>query len=419
MRILHITPRYWPAYGGAEAMMHTIAEWTASNSDNQVDLWTTDADEIDAIWFPGLRKFDLLEEIHNNVHIRRFKTTPFLMNNLFINKAVRYLLVHNPIPFLRILGTPPTCFEMWMQIFNPNLPKYDVVRVQTMPYFSLMYIARAIARKTGAKFYIHSSTHLGTDKSDPLYKKYFDPVGRQFYRDADKIFVHTDAERRAIQRFMKEGGMEISDEKFEKVGVGIDVGKVISGNGEEFRKKYSVTEPIVFTIAAKVQEKGVLTLVKAMEKLWKKGVKAKLVLVGSSTLKFEEFWKKQSEMVKANTINLDSPSDQEKFNVLSAGDVFSMVSKSDALGIVYLEAWANKKPVIGGNIEAIGEVISDGKDGYLVNFDDVEGLANRIEELLNNQDLREQMGKAGYAKLIKEYTWERVFQILDKYFNSK
>ena len=75
MKILHICPRYWPAYGGAEIYITTIAKWTAENPENEVEVWTTDADEVDALWFPKRKKFPTLEEVSERVKIRRFKTT--------------------------------------------------------------------------------------------------------------------------------------------------------------------------------------------------------------------------------------------------------------------------------------------------------------------------------------------------------
>ncbi len=271
MKILHICPRYEPAHGGAEDYAITISKWLAENPENEVEVWTTDAIEVDALWYPGKKKIDIEEEVIDGVKVRRFKTTPFLMNNLFINKSIRWLLTHSPFEILRIMGTPPTCFDMWGQLERSDLPKYDIVHVQQMPYFSLMYIARGIAQKVGAKLYMSSMAHLGTEKNDPLKKKYFDPVAVQFYVDADKIFTLTDAERNAIIDFVRENGKEITEEKFEKVGVGIFIDKILIGDGQTFKGKYNLgNTPLVCSIAAKNYVKGTHTLVEAMEILWKR-----------------------------------------------------------------------------------------------------------------------------------------------------
>jgi glycosyltransferase involved in cell wall biosynthesis len=418
MRILHICPRYAPAHGGAEDYSIRITKWMASNPDNVVDVWTTDALEVDALWFPGKKKVEVLEENIDGVNVKRFKTTPFLMNNLFINKSIRWILTHSPIQLMRILGTPPTCFDMWMKVFDKELPKYDVVHVVSMPYFSLLYIARAIAKKVGAKLYMTSLTHIGTGKDDPLRKKYFDPVGIQFYLDSDKVFTLTDTERDSIIDFVKGNGKDISKEKFETVGIGVDVENVLSGDGKGFREKYNLGDnPLVCAVGAKNYVKGSITLVKAMEILWKEGIDVKLGLAGNPTMEFNSFFEKQSNLVKGNTINLDTPTDPQKFDMLAASNIFVMTSKSESFGIVYLEAWIRKLPVIAARIDIMKEIVNEGADGMLVEFDNPKELAEKIKELLSNKEKRDMMGEAGNKKVYERYTWEKIFNILSRYFN--
>lgn len=418
MKILHICPRYAPAHGGGEDYSIRITKWMASNPENHIDVWTTDALEVDALWFPGKKKVTVESEVIDGVNVKRFKTTPLLMNNLFINKSIRWILTHSPIPFMRILGTPPTCFDMWLKIFSKDLPKYDVVHVVSMPYFSLLYIARAIARKIGAKLYITSLTHLGTGKNDPLRKKYFDKVGIQFYIDADKVFTLTNTERDEIINFVKENGRDISNEKFETVGIGVDVDNVLSGNGERFRGKYNLGDtPLVCAVGAKNFVKGTISLVKAMEILWKEGVNVKLGLAGNPTMEFDSFFNRQSELVKSNTINLDAPEDPEKFDMLAASNIFVLTSKSESFGIVYLEAWIQKIPVIAARIDIMKEIISEGVDGELVEFDNITELSQKIKGLLENKKKRDMMGESGNAKVYERYTWDKIFNILNKYFD--
>lgn len=419
MKILHICPRFEPANGGAEDYIATISKWMAKNPKNEVELWTTDALEVDALWYPGKMKIDVLEEVIDGVKVKRFKTTPFFMNNLFINKAIRYILEHSPFTLTKIIGTPPTCFEMWAQIFRKDLPKYDIVHVQSFPYFSLLYIARAIAKKVGAKLYLTSLTHLGTDKKDKLRKRYFNPIGVQFYVSADKIFTLTNVERDEIISFVKERGFEIDKDKFETIGVGIFPKNVLIGNSSAFRDKYRLGNiPIVCSIGAKNYVKGTHTLIEAMQILWKRGVEVKLAIGGNNSIEFNEFWQKQSDLVKANTINLDMPSTQEKFDMLSASQIFCMISKSDSFGIVYLEAWINKIPVIGADIDIIHEIFEIGVDGEVTPFGDAMLLAQKIKYLLDNEELRKSMGEKGYNKVINNYTWDKIFNKLEKYFNE-
>ena len=77
-----------------------------------------------------------------------------------------------------------------------------------------------------------------------------------------------------------------------------------------------------------------------------------------------------------------------------------MPSRTDSFGIVYLEAWLNGVPVIGARAGGVPEVITDGVDGYLVDFGDVAALANRIELLLRRPEAARAMGEAGRRKVL-------------------
>jgi len=91
-------------------------------------------------------------------------------------------------------------------------------------------------------------------------------------------------------------------------------------------------------------------------------------------------------------------------------------SRVDSFGLVFLEAWAYRKPVIGAAAGGIPEVISDGSDGFLVPFGDVKGLAHRIATLLDDKALARQMGEEGYRKVIRFYTWDAIFPRLEEIY---
>jgi glycosyltransferase involved in cell wall biosynthesis len=83
-------------------------------------------------------------------------------------------------------------------------------------------------------------------------------------------------------------------------------------------------------------------------------------------------------------------------------------SRTDSFGIVILEAWAHGKPVVGARAGGIAEVISDGADGFLVEFGDVGSLAKKINLLFQDSDLRNTLANNGQRKLDEIYNWDRV-----------
>ena len=80
-----------------------------------------------------------------------------------------------------------------------------------------------------------------------------------------------------------------------------------------------------------------------------------------------------------------------------------MPSRGEGFGLVYLEAMACGKPVIGGAHGGAPEVIDDGRTGYLVQHGDAVQLAMAIETMLQNPKLEEEMGRRGKQRVENEF----------------
>lgn len=88
-------------------------------------------------------------------------------------------------------------------------------------------------------------------------------------------------------------------------------------------------------------------------------------------------------------------------------DVFSLPSKKEGFGIVYLEAMQYKKPVIGVNFGGSTDVIKHNETGYLCKYDKPRYLANKIELLFSNSFLSNEYGQNGYKYLIDNFTFDK------------
>ncbi|MGB9594200.1 MAG: glycosyltransferase, partial [Anaerolineae bacterium] len=97
----------------------------------------------------------------------------------------------------------------------------------------------------------------------------------------------------------------------------------------------------------------------------------------------------------------------EKTSALAACDVFCMPSSQESFGGVFVEAWTMGKPVIGGDIPAVREVIADGVDGFLVPPDPAT-IADRILALLADPAMARRMGEAGRQKALACFTWDKL-----------
>lgn len=102
--------------------------------------------------------------------------------------------------------------------------------------------------------------------------------------------------------------------------------------------------------------------------------------------------------------------------VYSVSDVFVCPSIYEPLGIVNLEAMACNTAVVASRVGGIPEVVVDGETGRLVDYDEADPdtfereLAAAVNAVAGDADVAAQMGKAGRARALAEFSWARIAQ---------
>ena len=94
--------------------------------------------------------------------------------------------------------------------------------------------------------------------------------------------------------------------------------------------------------------------------------------------------------------------------LMGASDVFTMASRWEGLGLVFLEAMATGLPVLSTNVSAIPEVVAVGETGELVPPDDVPALTAGMLALAGDPARRAAMGEAGRARVAEVFGLDRM-----------
>jgi glycosyltransferase involved in cell wall biosynthesis len=194
------------------------------------------------------------------------------------------------------------------------------------------------------------------------------------------------------------------------VSPGINLADGQGADGARFRAKHGITGHLVLTLAALCYDKGTSHLLAAGQRLWAEGRELTLALVGPQQRSAHRALARVSEAHRKHVLVLGEVSDREKWDALQAADVMALPSRTDSFGIVYLEAWALGKPVVGAQAGAVPDVIEDGEDGLLVPFGDVSELAGALRLLLDDSELSQRMGLRGRKKVTEMYQWDHQYR---------
>jgi glycosyltransferase involved in cell wall biosynthesis len=164
--------------------------------------------------------------------------------------------------------------------------------------------------------------------------------------------------------------------------------------------------PIVLFVGRLAYYKGVEYLIDAMSR-----IHARLILVGSGPMD-QEVRRRSASVPTSGRIEFAGElSDVELVAHFHACDVFVLpsIERSEAFGVVQLEAMASGKPVVSTNLPSgVPWVNQHGLTGQVVPPANSEALAEAVNGLLKDPYLRKRLGEAGRRRVEMEFTIPRM-----------
>ncbi|CAN5737689.1 glycosyltransferase family 4 protein [soil metagenome] len=409
MRAALVNHRYPPFRGGSELYFQKIAEWLHSRGVSTRVL-TTNAFDLEYFWDSSRQTIGApVREIINGVEVERlpvehtpFSTVLFPIVRRGMGEASR--IVGAPSPFRHLSRTFPNVSGLREALSRE--PRPDLIISGNLGLEGLAITALESARETGAAFVLAPFAHLGEGPQSVARRYVSMPHHRELVRRSDMLIALTGMEA----RFLEEIGAQPS--KIVVAGAGVDLPGCSGVRTPDGVAR--AEEPFtVLSIGALAMDKGTDQLVEASRILADRGFGHRLVLVGPELQSFSNWFEatdgEQNSWIERPGI----VSEEEKQKLLADADVFALPSRTESFGIVYLEAWVHRRPVIGAAVGAVTDVIADEVDGLLVPFGEPAALAQAIERLKSDPGLAERLGEAGYAKVARKYTWEQVLRRIE------
>ncbi len=384
MHVVFVLPRFYPYRGGYENSLLSLAKYLVAQG-HRATVFTTTADDLEAFWLPQFKTFPEEQFAIDGITVRRFP----IDYNALRRRATRLLGL---VPYWRWKA------QHWRPSFRVRglaealrAVDADLIHVGPLPYNSLMHAGLHAGELRGIPVVATPCSHLGEPDSNAVRQHYLQPYQVALLRHCDKVFSMTTTERDHLHR------LGLADQKLAVTPFGIDLQNAVGGDPQFLQGKYSLDGPAVLHLGMKAFEKGSETLVEAMKLLWSRGSNAWLVMAGPSLSTFDTFIASSGRNCP-RLLNLPPFADEEKRDLLASATIVAQPSRVESLGLVLIEAWANRKPVVAADIEVSRELVHSSGGGVTVPFGDAQQLAQALENLLRDPAAREAMGAAGYQK---------------------
>ncbi len=191
-------------------------------------------------------------------------------------------------------------------------------------------------------------------------------------------------------------------------------------NGVNFEKFHQAPRselhfPVtIITTSRLVKKNGVDTLIKAMSYLPFTDHRLRVVGDGPERARLVQLaeW-----LGIKNCVDFQGPVPFEEIpEELKKADIFARISRSEGLGISFLEAMAAGLPIIATNVGGIPDFLKDGETGLFASVDDPQDVAEKIKLLIEDNNLRGHIAKQGQELVKREYSWDTIAERMNIIF---
>jgi glycosyltransferase involved in cell wall biosynthesis len=398
MRILHVVQGYTPAIGGTERLIQKISEKLVQRYGDEVTVFTTTAYNCELFWRRDQPELPAGEDLINGVRVRRYRVFN-RFNELRRALAGSAWKMHLPFnDWLRAWYNGPLIPRLAGDIARFNA---DVVAASSFPLLHMHDALRGAHHSHKPMVFhggIHTADAFGFDR----------PMIIKAIKQAEAYIANSVFERDYL---VKQG---VPAEKITVVGVGVDIElfEQASSAGRALRERLGWGDaPVVAFVGQQVPHKGIDLVIEAIRQLWADRPEICLLVAGARTTYSTVIaaWIAQLPPDRQQRVAvLDDFDEVDKPAVFGACDMLVFPSGHESFGIVLVEAWAARKPVIGVRVGAIPTVVDEDVDGLLIEHRNAADLTAKLRILIDQPELRHRLGEAGHAKVVQRYTWNIV-----------
>ena len=246
----------------------------------------------------------------------------------------------------------------------------------------------------------------GEDVTQTGERKYQPRIRNLIYRTADAVIANGAF---AVEKLLEIG---IPQHRIFKITPGLDSSVFFPDPGGDLRQRFGLEDELVLlTVARLIPRKGHSRVIRAIASLGPDVPPFKYIIAGRGPQ--EQALRDLAAQlgVRDRVIFAGFVPDAEVNLYYNLADIVVMPNTEEegdieGFGMVFLEANAAGKPVIGGRSGGTADAVQDGVTGYLVSSENNLELVERLRHLLTNEDLRRSMGAAALQRVQTDFAWE-------------
>lgn len=323
-------------------------------------------------------------EVHIACNFDYFEDTDEERTHKYIDKIRQEGVILHNIQFARSPFSLQNinCYNLLKRIISNN--HFDLIHVHTPTVSMLTRVAARSARKKGT-IVMYTCHGFHFHKSSPIknWIMYY-PIERVMSRLCDYIVTINKEDYNRALTFHAPNVRYIP-------GVGVNINRIHDCHVDRlaYKKKLGLPENciLVLSIGELIERKNHEVIIRALAKV--KNKRVYYAICGKGPLK--DYLEKLSfelgvgDRVVFLGFRTDIP------ELCNTADISAFPSKIEGLGLAGIEAMAAGVPLVSSNVHGILDYVIDGKTGYALNPNDVEGFAKAISILADNVFLRKEM----------------------------
>ena len=300
--------------------------------------------------------------------------------------------LRSPYPILRNVSN-------FIKKLNP-----DIVHVNSHLFYSNFQVTKAsLEQNIPTVATIHGLIAKRGKGLNLVQELYLKTIAKSLLKSASAIICLTKDDANRVTDIIKDGS------KIRVIPNAVDT---------QFFKPLSKDPATITWVGRIVEEKGLIYLLEAMAKVNKEFGDAQLLLIGEGPLTTKLRTIANKLGLSEKIVFVGSINRKEVARLLGMSSIFVFPSLKEGMPLSVLEAMSSGNAIVASDIRGINDIITDGRDGILVQTKKPDKLARSIIEILFDDKLKNRLSENARKTAIDNHSWESIMIKLQRVYED-